>query len=71
MALVDVMMYFLRNKNVIPSMGSNARNFTETNGITAHEAYEGILSSDSETLYNKKYSGSGINRKGNFDEQYT
>lgn len=51
-ALVDAMLYFLRNKNKISSMGCNARNFTETNGTTAHEAYEGILSSDSEILRN-------------------
>ena len=42
-ALVDALTFFLRDKNNRAFMGSNARNFAETNGITAYEAYHTIL----------------------------
>jgi glycosyltransferase involved in cell wall biosynthesis len=42
-ALVDALTFFFRDKNNRAFMGSNARNFAETNGITAYEAYRTIL----------------------------
>lgn len=52
-ALVDALIFFLRDKGKMASLGMNARKFAETNGITADEAYHTILNADSRTI--KRY----------------